>query len=177
MRARCFPVSQKFCILLVFAVLAFTISFFGVSAVIAGANDTNSTFKDPYGGGIKLPDGGGEPGNAYMAFINAAYKKDHAGICKLLGDPAEIAQCLQQKKAVDSLIAMFTQPKSHAVLGGFMKGDEATLKVAYTHASAPQSAGSVVMKKTHGKWIFSRFGGSGSGSVSGTASGKADLGH
>ncbi|HEY5897828.1 MAG TPA: hypothetical protein VIV54_09710 [Burkholderiales bacterium] len=92
-----------------------------------------------------------------------------------MGNPADLASCVQQKDALNGYIAMLTQPKSHTVIGGFMKGDEATLDVAYTFASAPQSTGFVVMKKTGGKWVISQFGGSGSGSVSAKASGQADL--
>jgi hypothetical protein len=146
------------------------------SAVNAAENPAISAFKDPYNGGIELPNGGGEPGKAYMAFIDAAYRKDHTQICKLMADPADMAPCLQQKEALDSYIAMFTQPKSHKVLDGFMKGEEATLNVAYTFSSAPQSTGFVVMKQMKGKWVISSFGGSGSGSVSAEASGQADLG-
>jgi hypothetical protein len=174
MRTGSFIVSRNMVGVLVVAVLAFGMILFGVSAVVAAENPV---FKDPYNGGKKLPDGGGEPGNAYMAIINAAYKKDHAQICRLMTDPAEVTQCLQQKEAIGGFMAMFTQPKSHAVLGGFMKGDEATLNVAYTFASGPPSTGFVVMKKMNGKWIFSSFGGSGSGSVNATASGSANLGN
>ncbi|EKD21949.1 MAG: hypothetical protein ACD_87C00248G0002 [uncultured bacterium] len=145
-------------------------------AVIAAENTAISAFKDPYNGGIKLPNGGGEPGKAYMAFINAAYKKDHTQMCKLMAETADMDACLQQKEAMDWYIAMFTHPKSHNVLGGFMKGEEATLNVAYTFASAPQSTGFVVMKQMKGKWGISSFGGSGSGSVSAEASGQVDLG-
>ena len=161
---------------LVFVLLACGLISFGVSAVNAAENLASSAFKDPYNGGIKLPNGGGEPGKAYMAFINAAYRKDHTQICKLIADPADMAQCLEQKEALDGYIAMFTQPKSHEVLGGFMKGEEATLNVAYTFASEPQSTGFVVMKQMKEKWVISSFGGSGSGSVSAEASGQADLG-
>jgi len=110
-----------------------------------------------------------------MAFTNAAYKKDYAQICKLMTEPVEMDQCLQQKDMLDSYIFMFTQPKSHKVLGGFMKGDEATLNVAYTFAAGPQSTGFVVMKQMKGKWIVSSFGGSGSATVSAEVSGQADF--
>jgi hypothetical protein len=161
---------------LVFAVLAGGFISFGASSAIAADNPAGSAFKDPYTGGSKLPNGGGEPGKAYMAFINAAYKKDQSQICKLIAAPEDQAQCLQQKEAMAGYIAMFTQPKSHKVLEGFMKGEEATLNVAYTFASAPDSTGFVVMKRTKGKWSISSFGGSGSGSVSAEASGQVDLG-
>jgi hypothetical protein len=161
---------------LAFAVLTCGLISFGVSAVIAAENPASSAFQDPYNGGIKLPHGGGEPGKAYMALIDAFYKKDHTQICKLIADTADMSQCLQQKEALDGYIAMFTQPKSHKVLGGFIKGEEATLNVAYTFASAPDSTGFVVMKRIKGKWGISSFGGSGSGSVSAEASGQVDLG-
>jgi hypothetical protein len=147
----------------------------GAPAAVAADNPATSVFRDPYNGGIKLPDGGGEPGKAYMAFINAAYKKDHAQICELIADSAGVPQCLRQKEALNSYIALLTQPESHKVLGGFVKGEEATLNVAYTFASAPQSTGFVVMKQMKGKWTISSFGGSGSGSVSAEARGQVDL--
>ncbi len=175
MRASCYSVFRRMVVSLVFAVLACGLISVGVSAVIAAENPVSSSFKDPYNGGIKLSNGGGEPGKAYTAFINAAYSKDHAQICKLMADPAEVPQCLQQKEALDSYIAMLTQPKSHNVLGGFMKGEEATLNVAYTFASGPQSSGFVVMRRLNGRWIISQSGGSGSGTVSAEASGQADL--
>jgi len=176
MRTVCFSVFRRMIVSLVFAVLACGLISSGVSAVIAAEKPARSEFKDPYNGGIKLPNGGGEPGIAYMAFINAAYRKDHKQICKLMADPAEVEQCLQQKEALDSYIAMFTQPKSHKVLGGFMKGEEATLNVAYSHDGAPQNTGFVVMKKMKGKWVISSSGGSGSGTVSAEASGQVDIG-
>ncbi len=176
MRANGVFVFRRMVVSMVFAVLTCGLTAFDVSAVIAAEGPSGSAFKDPYNGGIKLPNGGGEPGNAYMAFINAAYKKDHKQICELIAGPAEMAPCLQQKEALDGYIAMFTQPKSHTVLGGFMKGEEATLNVAYTFANGPQSSGFVVMKKMNGKWIMSQSGGSGSGTVSAEASGQADLG-
>lgn len=169
MKTACFFVLRRIIVLLVF------ISF-GVSVVMAAEKPASSAFKDPYNGGIALADGGGEPGMAYMAFINAAYKKDYAQICKLMTEPVEMDQCLQQKEILNSYIMMFTQPKSHKVLGGFMKGDEATLNVAYTFASAPQSTGFVVMKQIKGKWVVSSFGGSGSATVSAEVSGQTDFG-
>ena len=150
-------------VLAVFAAGMCSLIFIGVSFVYA-ADD-----------GMRLPNGGGEPGSAYTAIVDAAYKQDYQQMCRLMGNPADVASCVQQKDALNAYIAMLTQPKSQSVTGGFMKGDEARLDVAYTFASAPQSTGFVVMKKMSGKWVISQFGGSGSGSVSATASGQADL--
>lgn len=152
--------------------LVLGIGFISFASLVPAAAE----FKDPYNGGIKLPQGGGEPGKAYLAFIDAAYKNDHAKICKLMSDDADVAQCLQQKEMLNAYIAMFTQPKSQVVLGGSMKAGEATLNVAYTFASGSQSTGFVVMRQMKGKWVLSSTGGSGSATIEAEASGKADLG-
>lgn len=162
-------------IALIFAILTCCLGSPSVSPTIAAENPAGAAFKDPYNSGIKLPNGGGEPGNAYTVFINAAYSKDHTQICRLMADPSEVPQCLQQKEALNGYIAMLTQPKTHKVLGGFMKADEATLDVAYAFASGPPSSGFVVMKKMNGRWVISSFGGSGSATITAEASGKVDL--
>ena len=154
-------------------------SFFAVS--MAGADELaehrkRALFKDPYDGGARLSEGGGEPGEAYMAVINAIYNKDHKQICKLLADEPEMAQCLDNKKMPDSLMKLFGQPKTHRVMGGFMKGDEATLHVAYTWAQAPESFGYVVMKRANGRWVYWLSGASASTEVDARASGTVDLG-
>ncbi len=170
MRTDRFVVGRGMIVVLVFALLASGMILSGGSIGMAGE------FKDPYNGGTRLPSDGGEPGQAYTALVNASYKKDYKQICTIMSAPAEVAACIQQKQALDGFIAMFTQPKSHVVRGGFMKGDEATLDVAYMFANAPQSTGYVIMKRSGGKWVFFQTGGCGSGSVSAGASGQAELG-
>ncbi len=176
MRTAFFSVFSRIIVSLVLAVLASGLISFDNSAVIAAEKHASSEFKDPYnGGGIKLPNGGGEPGSAYTAFIRALYSKDHMRICKLLAEPADVPKCLEQKEALNGTIGMFTQPISHKVRGGFMKGDEATLNVAYKHKGVPENTGFVVMKKTKNRWFFSSTGGSGSANISAEASGTTDL--
>ena len=177
MRTGRFSVFCRIIVSLVFALLASGMVSFGVSAVIAAEKPASSEFKDPYnGGGIKLPNGGGEPGSAYTVFMRALYSKNYMRICKLMADPAELEQCLQQKQTLDMTIAMFTQPQSHKVLGGFMKGEEATLNVEYKHKGAPKNTGFVVMKKVKNRWELSSSGGSGSSNISAEASAATDLG-
>lgn len=170
----CFSVLRRTAVSLFFAFMTCGL-LAGVGAVIAAENPAGSAFQDPYNGGIKLPNGGGEPGRAYRAFINAAYRKDYKQLCRLLVDPAGVPRCLEQKEALDANIGLLTLPKSHTVLGGFMKGDEATLNVAYIHTEGPQSTGFVVMKKAGNRWMISSMGGSGSGSYRAEASGTVDL--
>lgn len=142
----------------------------------AAEKTVRHAFKDPYKGGTRLSEGGGEPGMAYMALIDAVYQKDHAQICRLMADGEELAQCLKNKEATQGIVLLLGNPKAHKVLDGYLKGDEATLDVAYTWPEAKESYGFVVMKHQKGKWILSSFGGSGSADIDVEASGTKDLG-
>lgn len=176
MKRAFFSIFKRIIASLVFAVLASVLISFGVSSVLAAEKPAKSEFKDPYNGeGIKLPNGGGEPGSAYTIFMRALYSKDHMRICKLMAEPADVPKCLEQKQALDMTIAMFTQPQSQKVLSGFMKGVEATLNVEYKHKGAPANTGFVVMKKVKNKWVLSSSGGSSSSNVSASASATTDM--
>ena len=161
---------------LVVAILACNWAALDVSVGAAAGTPAGSTLKDPYNGGTKLPGGGGEPGKAYMAFVDAAYRKDYRRLCACVADSADVAECLRHKDALDAYIALLTQPKHHEVLGGFVKGDDATLDVAYTFEPAARSTGFVVMKRNKQRWAISSFGGSASTSVDAQASGQVELG-
>jgi hypothetical protein len=114
-------------------------------------------FKDPHNGGAPLPDGGGEPGKAYMALAQAMYKKDYTQICAL-NDIVDKNTCDQSKGAIDGLMVFFVGPKEHKVAGGFAKGDSATLNVIYTWANKAESKAIATMERNkNGKWIFTGF--------------------
>ncbi|HTG01706.1 MAG TPA: hypothetical protein VK654_14085 [Nitrospirota bacterium] len=154
------------------------IAFLAYACIFVAASPAaaeNTGLKDPYNGGTALPPGGGEPGKAYMAFIDAAYKKDHAAVCKLITEPAGVPLCLQEKQAIDTYMAMFTYPKSHKVLGGYIKDNDATLNVAYEWNAAPESKGFVTMRQENGRWSIASFGGSASVNIKAEASGKVDF--
>ncbi|GAM07896.1 hypothetical protein OR1_00165 [Geobacter sp. OR-1] len=92
------------------------------------------------------------------------------------GDGEALAQCLKNKEMSQGVVFLLGSPKSHRVADGSMKGDEATLDVAYSWADMPESYGFVVMKQLKGKWFISSFGGSGSTDIDVQASGTVDLG-
>lgn len=142
-----------------------------------GAQKPAHEFKSPYEGGARLPEGGGEPGKAYMALIDAVYKKDLPKICTLMaaGDE-ELTLCRKNTAVPEGVILLLGNPKAHSVLDGYKKGDEATLDVAYSWADAPDSYGFVVMKQEGGKWLLSTFGASGTAEVDAQAGGTVDLG-
>ncbi|MEW6720087.1 MAG: hypothetical protein AB1346_06535 [Thermodesulfobacteriota bacterium] len=163
-----------------FAAFAFSLSL-GAAAIAADTASmkvtTKHEFKDPYDGGTRLPKGGGEPGKAYKELLDAAGKKDHKRICRLMTtDENEMKECMKDKKAAEGIAFYLGDPKGQKILDGYSKGDEATLDVAYPHAGAPDSYASVRMKKEGGKWIWNGFSASGSAEVSASAGGTADFG-
>ncbi len=167
---------------LIVATVTATVLVCGFNTAIANSSDdaakkpVRHEFRDPYKGGTRLLEGGAEPGKAYMAMIDAVYKKDYPQICKLMAEGDELAQCLKNQEALGGFVLLLGGPQSHKVLDGFMKGDEATLDVAYTWADMPESYGFVIMKLLKGKWVVSSFGGSGSTDIDVGASGTMDLG-
>ncbi|MRR58353.1 MAG: hypothetical protein EG824_09100 [Deltaproteobacteria bacterium] len=164
---------------LIFAAFALCLDL-GSAATAADAalkNPSKHEFKDPYNGGTRLPKGGGEPGKAYMELLVAAGKIDSQRICRLMSTGEnELKECLKNKKAAEGIAFWLGDPKGQKILDGFSKGNEATLDVAYPHAGGPDSYASVRMKKAGGKWIWNGFSASGSGEISASASGTADLG-
>ena len=134
-----------------------------------------AAFKDPHNGGAPLPDGGGEPGKAYMALVQSIYKKDYLQICKL-NDIVDKNTCDQSKEAIDGLIKLFSGPKEHKVAGGFAKGDSATLNVIYTWANKAESKAMVTMERNkNGRWIFTGFSAHAEQQIEATASATMTL--
>lgn len=164
-----------------FIFTAFTLCVDNAAAIAAAdavtKNPLNHEFKDPYDGGTRLLNGGGEPGKAYMELLDAAGKKDSRRICLLMTtDEKEMKECLKDEKAAEGIALWLGDPKGQKILDGYSKGDNATLDVAYPHAGGPDSYASVSMKKAGGKWIWNGFSASGSGTIGASASGTADLG-
>ncbi len=179
------------------------ISVFSVPFVGAAGEANRTAFKDPYNGGAPLPEGGGDPGKAYTAYVTtvnkAADKRDYSQFCKLMpyAPPEKCLnekdardfliqlfcklpdlppeKCLSEKDALDFILELFTfgVPKTHKILGGFMKGDDTTLSVDFTWSYMPESTGNVVMKRVNGRWFISSIGGSASMEIDVQASGTA----
>jgi hypothetical protein len=147
------------------------------TADAAMKNPSKHEFKDPYAGGTRLLEGGGEPGKAYMELLDAVGKKDSRRICQLMTtDEKEMTVCLKDEKSVEGIALWLGNPKGQKILDGYSKGDQATLDVAYPHAGGPDSYASIRMKKVGGKWIWDGFSASGSGTIGASASGTTDLG-
>lgn len=101
------------------------------------------------GNSDSLPKGGGEPGKAFMAFLEAAHKKDFAKIRGMY--PDEVSKKITDKDLEASLgIFMLFDPSTLNITGGSAKGDLATLNTL--------SHGTITMQRMNGKWLMKEWG-------------------
>lgn len=98
-------------------------------------------------GRTNLPKGGGEPGRALTAFLEAAYNRDLARIRSMY--PDEVARRATDKE-IEASILLFSRfnPAEMTIAGGTIEGDSATLDTSH---------GTIVMNRTSGKWIMGRW--------------------
>jgi hypothetical protein len=96
-----------------------------------------------------LPKGGGEPGKAFMAFLEAAHKKDFVKIRGMY--PDEVSKKITDKDLETSLgIFILFDPSTLSITGGSAKGDLATLNTL--------SHGTITMQHMNGKWLMKQWG-------------------
>jgi hypothetical protein len=105
--------------------------------------------------GEPLPQGGGEPGKAYAAYLKAVAKEDPAGLQKLVVKTR--AQEIAQEVEMDAFKAMFELTKSQelktwTISGGLLKGDRATLDVEGKSFDGDKMRGQVFLRKEDGAW-------------------------
>jgi hypothetical protein len=100
------------------------------------------------GNSDSLPKGGGEPGKAFMAFLEAAHKKDFAKIRGMY--PAEVSKKITDKD-LEASLGMFIlfDPSTLSITGGSAKGDSATLNTL--------SHGTITMQRMNGKWLMKQW--------------------
>jgi hypothetical protein len=95
-----------------------------------------------------LTKGGGEPGKAFMDFLEAAHKKDFAKIRSMY--PDEISKKITDKDLEASLaIFMLIDPSTLNITGGSAKGDSATLNTL--------AHGTITMQRLKGKWLMKEW--------------------
>jgi hypothetical protein len=100
------------------------------------------------GNSDSLPKGGGEPGKAFMAFLEAAHKKDFATIRGMY--PAEASKKISDRDLEASLgIYILFDPSTLSITGGSTKGDSATLNTL--------SHGTITMQRMNGKWLMKQW--------------------
>ena len=107
--------------------------------------DPNALVGDP------LPDGGGEPGEAYLRWTEAIHSGDLDALRKLV--PADMAAMLDEPDAAESLemMAMMT-PQNVRILEGVLNGDEAMLLIEGTIEDEPVT-GEITLMRQGDFWL------------------------
>lgn len=101
--------------------------------------------------GEVLPPGGGEPGAAYRAWVEAVHSGDPQRLKKLV--PPDMAKQLDSKDAKDQIAMMADMtPTDIKVLSGSSDGKTAILKVEGM-MDGEKVSGEVTLEKTNGFWM------------------------
>ena len=107
---------------------------------------------DPFGPiGEPLPAGGGEPGAAYLAFVDAIHAGDFERLKALV--PPERAAMLEGEDAQDNIgfIQMMT-PTDVEVVGGSSDGETAILQITGT-MDGESVTGEITLVHQDGLWM------------------------
>lgn len=100
--------------------------------------------------GTPLPADGGEPGKAYRAFVEAVGKRDGKAVMARSAMPADMAEMLGEESLLE--IAAMNHPASPEILGGWIDGDRAQLRVRGKHSFGQTIRGRVEVVKVDGVW-------------------------
>lgn len=100
--------------------------------------------------GQPLAAGGGEPGQAYLGFIEALGKRDAKAVLAGQALPEDLVELLGEASLVE--IASMNHPTSAEVVGGWIDGDRAQLRVRGPHAFGHTLRGRVEMRRVEGAW-------------------------
>lgn len=100
--------------------------------------------------GQPLPVDGGAPGKAYLAFIEALGKRDAKAVVTMQAMGADMVEILGEESLVE--IASMNHPTEAELVGGWIDGERAQLRVKGTHAFGQTVRGHVQMRNVAGIW-------------------------
>lgn len=100
--------------------------------------------------GQPLPADGGEPGKAYLAFLKVLQKREAKSVLALQALPEDMIEILGEESLVE--IAAMNHPNSAEIVGGWIDGERAQLRIKGTHTFGHTVRGSVEMKNVDGVW-------------------------
>lgn len=100
--------------------------------------------------GQPLSSDGGEPGKAYLAFLKVLATREAKAVLALQALPEDMIQILGAEALVE--IASMNHPTSADIVGGWIDGERAQLRIKGTHAFGQAVRGRVEMKLDGGTW-------------------------
>jgi hypothetical protein len=100
--------------------------------------------------GQSLPADGGAPGKAYLAFLAAVGQGDARAVIAAQSLPEGMAELLDQDFLVEA--AAMSHPTSATILGGWIDGDRAQLRISGQHSFGHTVRGRIEMKNEGGIW-------------------------
>lgn len=100
--------------------------------------------------GKPLPAGGGEPGKGYLDFVAAVHAKDGHAMMARSAMPRDIAEALGTERLLE--IAAMNHPGNPEILGGWIDGDRAQLRVRGKGEFGQTIRGRVEVVKVDGVW-------------------------
>lgn len=112
--------------------------------------------------GDPLPQDGGAPGKAFLAYHAALEKRDKAAILALLdADMKKRFQDYEKKGELDGWLDYrwhdeHTELKTIALSGGFTRGDHAVVLFDATNAYIDHLYGEAILRREGGAWLFHR---------------------
>lgn len=100
--------------------------------------------------GTPLPAGGGEPGKGYLAFVEAVGQRNAKAMSARLSMPADMVETIGE----DSLLEIMAtnHPTNPEILGGWIDGDRAQLRVRGKGEFGQTIRGQVELVKVDGTW-------------------------
>jgi hypothetical protein len=101
--------------------------------------------------GTPLPPDGGAPGKAYRDFLDALSKKDRDKVMALQAMPADMVEILGPDSVI-GILAMNHPSSDGEVLGGWIDGDRAQLRVRGKDEFGRTVRGRVALKNDGGIW-------------------------
>lgn len=101
--------------------------------------------------GQPLPADGGAPGEAYRAFLDALAKKDREKVMAMQGMPSDMVEILGADSVLEILSMNHPSPDAE-VLGGWIDGDRAQLRVRGKHSFGQTIRGRVELTNDGGTW-------------------------
>jgi hypothetical protein len=100
--------------------------------------------------GTSLPADGGEPGNAYRAFVEALGKRDAKAMIARMSMPRDMIEMIGEESLLE--IVTMNHPTSPEILGGWIDGDRAQLRVRGKSTIGSTIRVAVELTRVDGTW-------------------------